>query len=61
MALWPLIVYLIGLVWAYRSVPFEGYRSSIQNVVYGVLAGGPFWIAILIFLVFAWREMRSRG
>jgi hypothetical protein len=61
MALWPLVMYMIGLVWAYLSVPFEGHRSAIQNVVYGVLAAGPFWITILIFLVLVWREMRSKG
>ena len=61
MAFWPFLMYMIGLVWAYLSVPFDGLHSATQNLVYSVLVAGPFWIAILIFLVLVWRELHQNG
>ncbi|MEW6443929.1 MAG: hypothetical protein AB1640_23535 [bacterium] len=60
MAFWPLLMYLIGLVWAYLSVPFEGHTSAPENVVYSVLVAGPFWIAMLVFLVVVRRDGRAK-
>jgi hypothetical protein len=59
MALWPLIMYGIALVWAYLSRPFEGFESSSQNVVYGILVGLPFWALILLFLARTRQDLRS--
>ena len=58
MALWPLLMYGIALVWAYLSRPFDGLDSSSQNVVYGILAGLPFWGLILLFVVLTRRDLR---
>ena len=60
MAVWPLIMYLIGLVWAYLSLPFVGHTSSMQNVVWSILAAGPFWIILLLFLMRTRRDLSSR-
>jgi predicted lysophospholipase L1 biosynthesis ABC-type transport system permease subunit len=61
MALWPLIMYLIALVWAYLSLPFVGHTSSIQNVIWSITAAGPFWIILLVFLVLTRRDQSSRN
>ena len=61
MALWPLVMYLIALVWAYLSVPFEGHTSPVQNVVYGIAAAAPFWIILLVFLVLTRLDMTSKN
>jgi hypothetical protein len=59
MALWPLLMYGIALVWAYLSRPFDGLNTSSQNVVYGLLVGLPFWALILVFVACTRRDLRS--
>jgi fatty acid desaturase len=61
MALWPLIMYGIGLIWAYLSVPFVGHTSQIQKVVWAVLAAGLFWVIILVFLILTYQDLSSRN
>ncbi len=57
MAFFLLLFYLITLVGGYITFPFLGFTSSIQNVIYGIIVGSPFWIIVIISLVNIRREM----
>jgi hypothetical protein len=59
MALWLLVFYLITLIWAYLTYPFLGFKSTTENVFYGIWVASPFWITIIATLVSLHRRMRG--
>lgn len=59
MALWLLVFYLITLAWACFTYPFLGFKSTTENVFYGIWVASPFWVTILATLVSLGRKMRG--
>lgn len=53
------VFYIISLIGAYLTFPFIGFTSSCQNVVYGLIAGAPFLIILIISIVSIRRELSS--
>ena len=51
MAFLLLLFYLITLAGGYFAFPFLGFTSSIQNDIYGIIVGSPFWVIVVISLI----------
>jgi hypothetical protein len=53
------VFYILCLIGAYLTFPFIGFTSSCQNVAYGLMAGAPFMIILIISIVSIRRELSS--
>ncbi len=55
--IWLLLLFLSMIVDASITFPFVGHTTKIQNVTFGLLVSMPFWISVIVYLVFAYRDI----
>lgn len=59
MALYLFLLFLIHIVEAYLTFPFEGHQTTLQNVIYGLVVTAPFNAVLLVFALAVRKDLAA--